>query len=88
MRKIKKFDSFISEKFDLAEPEVKPAKPEIETRPEITEPKVPSLIPDETEQDSPAKAELPKASAEDVAQVFIELINKSGDDIKKYVELK
>jgi hypothetical protein len=29
-----------------------------------------------------------KATAMDVAERFIELINKSGDDIKKYTEIR
>lgn len=89
MKYIKKFGFFISEEFTLAEPEVKPARPEV--MPEIEKrPTAPSIIPDEQQSDlpAPAKAELPTASAEDVAARFIELINKSGDDIKKYVELK
>lgn len=88
MRKIKKFDDFISEDFNLAEPEI--AKPEIDIKPgkPIQEPVAPSIIPDHSEEDAPAKAGLPTASAEDVVRVFQDLLNKSGDDIKKYVELK
>lgn len=88
MRKVKKFDDFVSEKFVAAEPEI--AKPEIDIKPgkPLVEPTAPSIIPDQTEQDAPAKAELPTATAEDVVKVFQDLINKSGDDIKKYVELK
>jgi hypothetical protein len=33
-------------------------------------------------------APLPMATAEDVAYRFTELIEKSGDDIKKYVEIR
>ncbi len=89
MKFIKKFESFLSEEFVAAEPEVKPARPEV--IPDIEErPSAPSIIPDEQQSDlpSPAKAELPTATAEDVASRFIELVNKSGDDIKKYVEIK
>lgn len=88
MRKIKKYDDFISEEFVAAEPEI--AKPEIDIKPgkPLVEPTAPSIIPDHSEEDAPAKAELKKATADDVAEVFMSLVKKSGDDIKKYVELK
>jgi hypothetical protein len=89
MKFIKKFESFLSEEFVAADPLVKPATPEV--LPGVEErPAPPSIIPDEQQSDlpAPAKAELPTATAEDVAAVFVELINKSGDDIKKYVEMK
>lgn len=84
MKRIKKYDSFISE-------EIAPMieQPEIDIKPgTLVEPTAPSIIPGESEEDAPAKAELPKATAEDVVRVFQDLLNKSGDDIKKYVELK
>ena len=89
MRIIKRFESFISEEFTSAEPMVKPSQPDV--KPGTTErPGSPSPIKrDRTSPvPSPAKAELKKASAEDVAYKFIDLINKSGDDIKKYAEIK
>jgi hypothetical protein len=83
MRKIKKFDNFISEEIapmiEQPEIDIKPGKP-------LVEPPPPSIIPDEAEENAPAKAQLPMASAKDVADVFMELLNKSGKDIKKYVK--
>lgn len=81
MRKLKKFDYFISENIAPAEPEIdiKPARPKT-----IEEPAPPALIPGETEEPAPAKAVLPTAKAEDVVRVFANLLRKSGEDIKKY----
>lgn len=82
---IKNFDKFISENVEATE--VKPKTPV--TKPGTREkPQPPSVIPDKGKSPvpSPAKAEL--ASVEDVVGEFIRLINKSGDDIKKYVEVK
>ena len=85
MRKIKKYDDFLSEEIapmiEQPEIDIKPTKP-------IEKPVTPSIIPDHSEEDSPAKAQLPQATAEDVVEVFRQLLKKSGDDIKKYVELK
>lgn len=84
MRYIKKFESFISGPEIEIKPETPVVKPEIDKRPAP-----PSIIPDEQQSDmpAPAKAQLEMATAEDVVVRFIELINQSGDDIKKYVEM-
>jgi len=82
---IKNFNKFISENVEATE--VKPKTPV--TKPGTREkPQPPGVIPDKGKSPvpSPAKAEL--ASVEDVVGEFIRLINKSGDDIKKYVEVK
>jgi hypothetical protein len=87
MKKIKSYIKFISEDFGTSAPEIdiKPGIQKPETQPL---PLPPGIIPDDSPEDAPAKAELPMASAEDVVGVFINLINKSGDDIKKYVEMR
>lgn len=83
MRFVKKYEAFLS-----AEPAVKPSKPKVEPKPG-ERPKAPSIMPGEQQSPVPAPAKAMKtATAEDVAQRFIELINQSGDDIKKYVEIK
>ncbi len=83
MRKIKKFDNFISEEISpmIEQPEIdiKPGKP-------LVEPIAPSIIPDQNEQDAPAKAQLSMASAKNVVDVFSRLLKISGEDIKKYIK--
>ena len=75
MRYLKKFETFTA-----AEPEVKPTtKPK--TKP-VTTPSRPSPI----RRDKPSVEPAPKASAEEVADKFIALMNKSGEDIKKYID--
>jgi len=82
MRYLKKFEKFI----EAASPS--PAKPR--TKPGTKEnPSRPSPI----RRDKPApgtepapKAELPKASADEVADKFIELAKKEGVDFKKYFD--
>lgn len=89
MKFVKKYNSFLEE-FTFAEPTVKPdVKPEV--KPDTTEaPQPPSPIRRERTSPvpSPAKAELKKATADDVAKRFIQLLHQSGDDVKKYVEKK
>jgi len=78
------------EEFTFAEPTVKPdVKPDVKPG-TIENPQPPNPIRrDRTSPvPSPAKAELKKATAEDVAHRFIELAHKAGDDVKKYVEKK
>ena len=85
MRYVRKY-----EEFTFAEPTVKPdVKPDVKPG-TIESPEPPSPIRrDRTSPvPSPAKAELKTATAEDVAKRFIELMHKSGDDVKKYVEKK
>lgn len=85
MRIIRKFDNFISEEFEATE--VKPKAPVV--KPGTTEkPQPPQIIPDKGNSPVPAPAKAELATAEDVVGEFIRLINKSGDDIKKYVEMK
>lgn len=85
MRIIRKFDNFISEEMEATE--VKPKAPVV--KPGTTEkPQPPSIIPDKGHSPVPAPAKAELATAEDVVAEFIRLINKSGDDIKKYVEIK
>jgi hypothetical protein len=82
---IKNFDKFILEEVEATE--VKPKAPV--TKPGTKEkPQPPSVIPDRPDSPVPAPAKAEFATAEDVVGEFIRLINKSGDDIKKYVEVK
>jgi hypothetical protein len=83
MKYLKKFERFLE-----SGPEVKPAQPT--TKPGTKErPSRPSPI----RRDRPApgtepapKAMLPKASAEEVTNKFIELAKKEGFDFKKYFD--
>jgi len=87
MKFVKKFESFLREEFTAAEPVVKPSEPVV--LPGIEErPAPPQITPGQDQSPFPAPAKAETATAEDVAMRFIELINKSGDDIKKYVEIK
>ncbi len=89
MRFVKKYNSFLEE-FNFAEPAVRPdVKPDVKPG-TIEKPSIPGPIRrDRTSPvPSPAKAELKRATAEDVAHRFIELAHKAGDDVKKYVEKK
>ena len=73
MKYIQKFEAFSN-----AEPIVKPAKPKVNP---ITKPNRPSPF----RRDKPSVEPAPKASAEKVAERFINLLVKSGDDIKNYI---
>jgi hypothetical protein len=85
MKIIRKFENFVSEEFMATE--VKPKQPIV--KPGTTEkPQPPVVIPDKGSSPVPAPAKAELATAEDVVGEFIRLINKSGDDIKKYVEVK
>lgn len=85
MKIIRNFEKFISEEVEATE--VKPKGPVV--KPGTTEkPQPPSVIPDKGTSPVPAPAKAELATAEDVVSEFIRLINKSGDDIKKYVEIK
>jgi hypothetical protein len=88
MKYIKKFGDFLLENSTLADPVVKPSRPDV--KPDIGQkPGSPSPIRRDRTSPVPAPAKaMKKATAEDVAERFIELIIKSDDDIKKYVELK
>jgi len=93
MKFVKKFEAFINEG-GAAEPAVKPATPTTKpgTKP-ATKPSKPGPIPskDPSTIPSPAKAEKgdkKKASAEEVAERFINLMAEEGEDIKKYTEFK
>ena len=89
MKYVKKFEKFVSEKLVMNQPA--PAKREV--LPGITEkpgvrPSTPSPIKKDRTSPVPAPAKMKKSTAMDVAERFIELINISGDDIKKYAEIK
>jgi len=83
MKFIKKFESFINEA-EVLEPKIKPS----------TRPAEPSTTPREKpggrpnpirrERISPVPAPA-KASSEDVVKKFIDLMNETDEDIKKYV---
>lgn len=84
MRYLKKFEKFT----EAAEPAVKPARPT--TKPGV---KPRRQRPSPIRRDRPApgtepapKAELPKASAKEVADRFIELAIENGIDLKKYIK--
>ena len=87
MKYVKNFEAFLLESTMTAEPVVKPSRPDV--KPDIGQrPGNPSPIRRERTSPVPAPAKaMKKATAEDVAERFIELIIKSDDDIKKYVEL-
>ena len=89
MKYVKKFESFVSEKLVMNQPA--PTKREV--LPGITEkpgvmPSPPSPIKKDRTSPVPAPAKMVKATAMEVAERFIELVNQSGDDIKKYSEIK
>ena len=90
MKYVKKFESFVSEKLVMNQPA--PTKREV--LPGITEkpgtmPSTPTPIKKDRTSPVPAPAKaMKKATAMDVAERFIELINQSGDDIKKYTEIR
>lgn len=89
MRFVKKYNSFLEE-FNFAEPATKPGvKPDVKPG-TVEEPVLPGPIRRERTSPvpAPAKAEMKKATAEEVANRFIELAHKAGDDVKKYVEKK
>ncbi len=77
MKFIKKFEKFISG--PAVEPAVKPGK--TKTKP-TTRPNRPSPI----RRDQPDVKPNPKATAEEVANKFIEELNKSGESVEKYIK--
>jgi len=84
MKFIKRFESFINEA-EVLEPKTKPStRPsEPSTAPERRDrPSRPNPIRRERVSPVPAPA---KASAEDVVKKFINLMNETDEDIKKYV---
>jgi hypothetical protein len=89
MKYVKKFEKFVSEKLVMNQPA--PTKREV--LPGITEkpgtmPATPTPIKKDRTSPVPAPAKMVKATAMEVAERFIELVNQSGDDIKKYAEIK
>ena len=90
MRFLRRFEKFNEEL--VAGPEVKPApttKPATPTTKPGTRPGRPSPIRrDKPSVEPDPKAELTKASAEDVVNRFISLLNDEGEDVEKYVEKK
>ena len=90
MKYVKKFESFVSEKLVATQPA--PSKTEI--APDTIErpgtmPATPTPIKKDRTSPVPVPAKaMKKATAMDVAERFMELINKSGDDIKKYTEIR
>jgi len=88
MKYVKKFESFVSEKLVATQPA--PSKPEVapDTIEKPAMPATPTPIKRDRTSPVPAPAKMVKATAMDVAERFIELVNKSGDDIKKYTEIK
>lgn len=87
MKYVKNFESFLLENAISADPVVKPNRPDV--KPDIGQkPGSPSPIRRDRTSPVPVPAKaMKKATAEDVAERFIELIIKNDDDIKKYVEL-
>ena len=83
--KIKKYENFVSEDLVSAQPTVKPANPDV--KPDTKRPSKPGPIRRERQSPIPApsKARLKRATAEDVANKFIELMGNNGEDIKKYI---
>lgn len=87
MKYLKKFEKFTNESV-AADPAVKPSEPKTKpgtkpgTRPQRPSPirrDKPSVTPDPK-----AEKEMPKATAKEVADRFIELAMEEGMDLKKY----
>jgi hypothetical protein len=76
MRYLKKFETFT-----MAEPQTQPGTKEPTTKP-IVKPAKPTPF----RRDKPDTDLVPKATAEEVANKFIMLMNKTGEDIKKYID--
>jgi len=90
MKFVKKFKSFLE-----GATEVAPVKPkEKEKEKERTRPSKPGGIPSQDPRPGiapdPTRAEKKKdkATAEEVAEKFINLMSENGEDLKKYVEPK
>ena len=89
MRFIKKFEKFVE---SAAEPQVKPGRPEVkpDVKPgkPLQRPQKPSPIRRERPSVEPEpKAKVgKKASAEEVAERFIDLMVQGDEDIKKYAK--
>ncbi len=88
MRFIKKFEKFLE---GAAEPQVKPARPDV--KPDVrpgkpqTRPGKPSPIPGIKPSVEPApKAKKKTATAEEVAERFVDLMVQNGEDVKKYAK--
>jgi hypothetical protein len=80
MRYLKKFEKFIEAANPApAKPTTKPGTKEKPSRPSPIRRDRPLVLP-------APKAELPKASADEVADKFIELAKKEGVDFKKYFD--
>ena len=90
MRFIKKFENFIKEGADApAKPTVKPTvkpttRPEAPTKPE--RPTRPERTPDRVERPEADPAPKAEVKSIDVANRFIDEINKKGKSVKKYVK--
>ena len=82
MKYIKKFEKFITEG---SEPLVKPKEPGVKpsTRPE--RPTRPEKTPDRVERPEEDPGPKAKVKSLDVAERFINEINKKGESVKKYL---
>lgn len=90
MKFIKKFEKFLE---SSGQPQVKPGRPDVkpDVKPgkPLTKPDKPSPIRRDkpaVEPDPKAKAKLDKASAEQVAERFVDLMVENGEDVKKYAK--
>jgi len=81
MSKIKSFDEFLKEGVELAEPAVKPR-----TKPTTTPTKQPGK-PSPYRKDKPSVVPGPKATAESVAEKFLDL-TKNNKEIKSLLKEK
>lgn len=88
MRFIKKFEKFLEE---AGSPQIAPSKPSPTTKPTTrpgkpeTRPSKPGPIPRTRPSVSPdPKAKSKTATAEDVANRFISLMDQEGEDVKNY----
>ena len=90
MKFIKKFEKFLEA--SAAEPQVKPSNPDVKPgvspgKP-LQKPQRPSPIRRDKPSVEPApKAKAKKASAEEVAERFIDLMVQNGEDVKKYAKV-
>lgn len=89
MKFIKKFEKFLE---GAAEPQVKPGRPDVkpDVKPgkPLTRPQKPTPIRrDKPSVEPDPKAEVgKKASAEEVAERFIDLMVQGNEDVKKYAK--
>ncbi len=85
MRYLKKFEKFITEEAETAPaPATKPRPTTAPGTKPGTNPK--PAPPSPIRRDKPAVDPAPMATAEEIANLFIKQVNKSGESVKKYIK--